>query len=298
MPPEGVGPLREGITQRPILQHKRNSVGILPHMKTANIHNLTLVRSALEELTGRAGGLPSLGVLYGPAGYGKSTALLAVANATRAYYIQMRSVWNAKALMQKILIEMGLPTKVVRTRKSKTGEGETAFGRDLTVAEMLDQVGTQLAASRRPLIIDEFDYCVGGAGMVELVRDIHEISQAPIILSGEEHLPLKLQRWERFHGRVLSWIAAAPVSLADARELAPIYCNVACADDFLELLVDKSGGSVRRVCVNLSAAEQVAADSGWRKIDAKAWGDRPIYSGKPAARNEREQAIVDGTKKS
>lgn len=267
-------------------------------MKTANIHNLALVRSALEELTGRAGGLPSLGVLYGPAGYGKSTALLAVANATRAYYIQMRSVWNAKALMQKVLIEMGLPTKVVRARKGKAGEGEAAFGRDLTVAEMLDAVGSQLASSRRPLIIDEFDYCVGGAGMVELVRDIHEISQSPIILSGEEHLPLKLQRWERFHGRVLSWVAAAPVSLADATELAPLYCNVPCADDFLQLLVNESGGSVRRVCVNLAAAEQAAADGGWRKIDAATWGKRPIYSGKPRARDAREQAIVDGGGKS
>lgn len=265
-------------------------------MKTANIHNLTLVRSALEELTGRAGGLPSLGVLYGPAGYGKSTALLAVANATRAYYIQMRSVWNAKALMQKILIEMSLPTKVVRTRKSKTGEGETAFGRDLTVAEMLDQVGAQLATSHRPLIIDEFDYCVSGAGMVELVRDIHEISQAPIILSGEEHLPLKLQRWERFHGRVLSWVPAAPVSLEDARELAPLYCSVPCADDFLQLLVDKSGGSVRRVCVNLSSAEQKAAAEGWRRIDRKAWGERDISTGKPKARDADQQKIVDANK--
>lgn len=265
-------------------------------MKTANIHNLTLVRSALEELTGRAGGLPSLGVLYGPAGYGKSTALLAMANATRAYYIQMRSVWNAKALMQKILIEMGLPTKVVRTRKGKDNEGETAFGRDLTVAEMLDQVGSQLATSRRPLIIDEFDYCVSGAGMVELVRDIHEISQAPIILSGEEHLPLKLQRWERFHGRVLSWVAAAPVSLADAQELAPLYCSAPCADDFLQLLVSKSGGSVRRVCVNLATAEQFAVAEGWRRIDRKAWGDRPIHSGKPAGRNPEHQAIVDANK--
>lgn len=265
-------------------------------MKTANIHNLTLVRSALEELDGRAAGLPSLGVLYGPAGYGKTTALLALANATRAYYVQMRSVWNAKALMQKLLIEMGLPTKVVRVRKGKGFGGETAFGRDLTVAEMLDAVGEQLAKSRRPLIIDEFDYCVSGGGMVELVRDLHEISQAPIVLAGEEHLPLKLKRWERFHGRVLAWIACAPVSLDDARELAPIYCAAACADDFLGHLVKLSGGSVRRVCVNLSRADQAATENGWKKIDLKTWGDRPVYTGAHTKRSASEQAVIDGAK--
>ncbi len=235
-------------------------------MKTANIQNLTLVRTALESLNGRAAGLPGLGVLYAPAGWGKTTALVAVANASRAYYVQMRSAWGRKALLEKILFEMSLKPQG-------------------TIARMLDDICTQLAGSRRPLIIDEFDFALKGDSMVELVRDIYEGSQASMVLAGEELLPRKLARWERFHSRVLSWIPAAPVSVADARELAPIYCETKCDDDFLDHLVAHSGGSVRRVSVNLARAAEMAAAEGWRRIDRKTWGDTPLYTGQAPTRD-------------
>ena len=234
-------------------------------MKTANIQNLAIVRTAMEALAGRAGGLPGLGVLYGPAGWGKTTALVAVANNARAYYVQMRSAWGRKALLEKILIEMGFKPRG-------------------TIPHMLDEICDQLGKSGRPLMIDEFDFALRGDAMVELVRDIYEGSQAPIILAGEELLPKKLARWERFHSRVLSWVPAQPVSLADAKALAPIYCDTPCADDFMAMLVAKSGGSVRRVSVNLAQAGQVAALEGWRKVDLATWKDRPIYTGRAPAR--------------
>lgn len=231
----------------------------------ANIHNVGLVRTAVEKLVGRNNGLPGFGAIYGPAGYGKSTALLAAANATRAYYVQLRSAWSRKAFLEKILAEMSI---------RPAG----------TIPQLLDQVCQQLAASGRPLMIDEFDYCLKSAGMIELVRDIYEASQSPVILAGEEMLPTKLKRWERFHSRVLSWIPAQPVSLADAQALAPIYCPVPVADDWLQMAVDAAGGSVRRVCVNLSNAADEAAIEGWRAIDRTAWGKRPIYTGEAPER--------------
>ena len=48
-------------------------------MKIANINNLSLVAIAMERLMNRPDGLPGLGVLYGPSGYGKTTATVAVA---------------------------------------------------------------------------------------------------------------------------------------------------------------------------------------------------------------------------
>ena len=167
--------------------------------------------------------------------------------------------------MEKILIEMGM---------KPTG----------TVSRLLDDICTQLAASGRPLIIDEFDFALRSDSMVELVRDIYEGSQAAMILAGEELLPRKLARWERFHSRVLTWIPASAVSLADAQALAPIYCATPCADDFLKMLVDAAGGSVRRVCVNLARADDLAKSEGWRKIDRKTWGELPVYTGQAPIR--------------
>lgn len=234
----------------------------------AQIHNLELVRTAAERLAGRFAGLPGMAALYGPAGYGKTTAALAIANENRAYFVQMRSAWRCKALLEKILLEMG----------AKNPHG--------TIPHLLDQVCEQLATSNRMLIIDEFDYCVRNDSMIELVRDIYEGSQATLLLLGEEMLPQKLKRWERFHGRILSWIPAQPVSLGDARALVDIYCpGVRVAGDLLEHLVKLSAGSVRRVSVNLAAIFETASLEGWESVDRATWGERPVYTGEAPRRS-------------
>ena len=229
--------------------------------RIAPIANLDLVAVVMEKLVNRQDGLPGLAVYYGPSGWGKTTATLAVANRTRAYYVQMRSSWTRKDLLEKILFEMGIKP----------------IGR---TTQLLDQICEQLAASRRPLVLDEFDYAAAKAGSVELVRDIYEGSQSSLLLVGEELLPNKLKRHERFHGRVLNWLPAAPVSLDDARLLAQIYCpDVPVADDMLTHLVSLAHGSVRRVSVNLVNVYDTALVEGWDAIDRAQWGDRSLYTG-------------------
>lgn len=235
-------------------------------MKIANINNLSLVAIAMQRLATRQDGLPGLGVLYGPSGYGKTTATVAVANQTRAYYVQMRSAWSKKTLLEKICFEMGVPAAK-------------------TTAACLDIICEQLAASQRPLIIDEADYLVTKAGMVELVRDIYEGSQAPVMLVGEEMLPTKLKKYERFHGRVLAWVPAQPVGLEDAAELAAVYApKVGIAPDLLKHLVEIAHGSVRRVTVNLVNLAAFAAEKGLSELGLGDVAKAELYRGEAPKR--------------
>lgn len=234
--------------------------------QTAQIFNLELVRTATERLVGRTAGLPGIAVMYAPAGYGKTTAAGAVANENRSYFVQLRSAWTRKTLLEKILVEMSI---------KPAG----------TLSDLLDQIAAQLAASSRMLILDEFDYATRSDSMVELIRDIYEASQSTILLLGEEMLPQKLKRWERFHSRVLSWIPAQPVSVADAALLAPIYApDVTVCEDLLDHMVRNSGGSVRRVCVNLANVADAAAMEGWARAGLREWADRPLYTGEAPRR--------------
>lgn len=234
--------------------------------RIANISNLHLVAVATDKLLNRVDGLPGIGVIYGEAGRGKTIACSALANKTRGYYVQMRSAWNRKTMLEKILFEMGIKQLS-------------------TISSMLDQICEQLAASGRPLIIDEFDFCLRSDAMVELVRDIYEGSQGTLILVGEEMLPHKLKKWERFHSRVMAWIPAMPVSLDDARQLAPIYCPaVEVSDDLMAHVVSSANGSVRRVCVNLTLIHEQANLSAETKMNLKSWGDRDLYNGEAPKR--------------
>ncbi|MCP1290706.1 ATP-binding protein [Chromobacterium sp. S0633] len=229
--------------------------------RVAHIANLDLVAVAAEKLLSRVDGLPGIGVMYGEAGRGKTIACSALANQTRGYYVQMRSAWNRKALLEKILFEMGI---------KPAG----------TIPNLLDQVCEQIAASRRPLIIDEFDFCLRSDGLIELVRDIYEGSQGTLLLVGEETIPQKLKRWERFHSRVMAWIPALPVSLVDAELLAPIYCpSVSIAEDLLARLVEVAHGSVRRVCVNLTRVHEEAMMLAESEMTLAKWGERDLYTG-------------------
>ncbi|MDI9407711.1 MAG: ATP-binding protein [Candidatus Pacebacteria bacterium] len=237
----------------------------LPNM-IANLSNIALISAAVERLDSRVAGLPGIGVMYAPAGWGKTHAAIAIANQTRALMVAMRSAWSRKTLLEKILLELSIKPQG-------------------TIANMLEQVCQGLAAAGRILIIDEADTLVKSDVMIELVRDIYEGSQSSILLIGEELLPQKLKRWERFHSRILIFVPAEPITVADAALLAPIYCpKIEIKKDLLEYLVANSGGSVRRVAVNLNNILETANIEGWRSVDRKQWDNRGLYTGEAPRR--------------
>jgi DNA transposition AAA+ family ATPase len=214
-------------------------VSVRPTGGVAPIATLDMVAATLERLANRRLGVPGIGVLYGPSGWGKTFSTNTLANENRAYYVQMLSAWRSKDLLQKILAEMGV-----------------AHGKE-TVSKLLDMVNQQLSASRRTLIIDEFDHATESHKLVELTRDIYEGSQGSLLLVGEELLPRKLEAWERFHSRVSTWAPAQKVTVEDAAKLAPIYCpGIGIDDDVLIKLVTLSKGSVRRVVNCLTAIHE------------------------------------------
>lgn len=231
----------------------------------AQITNLGLCDLAIERALSRSANLPGLVCFYGPSGYGKSMAANHVANSRRARYVQAKSVWTKKHFLKAVLFEMGIKPAA-------------------TVAEMADQVAEELATSGRPLIIDEMDHLVD-RNAVELVRDLYESSQAAILMIGEEGLPAKLKKWERMHGRVLAWVPAQPVTLADARQLTSLYCpRTEVADDLLSRLIDLAHGSVRRVCVNLERIQEEASIAAVKSMDLATWGKRELYTGEAPKR--------------
>lgn len=231
----------------------------------APLANVGLTVSALQGAMTRPAHLPGIVVLYGPSGLGKSTAAAVAAMQLQAYYVQAKSSWTRKAVYQSILKVMGIvPAK--------------------TIYEMEDQVAAQLAASGRPLIVDECDHLVAKSS-IEIVRDIYEASGAAILLIGEEHLPAGLARWERIHNRVLEWVPAQYATMTDARALRDLYCDrVAVEDDLLAKIHEVSKGVARRICVNLERAQQAALGLGKKSMSLAEWGKRSFYTGEAPVR--------------
>ena len=233
----------------------------------APLANIAIAERAISRALGRGLHQPGLVVIHGPSGYGKSMSAAWVTARNRAYYVQANDFWTKKVMLQDICRALGL--------QFKPGD---------TIADMARIIAAQLEQSGRPLILDEFDYVVD-KNLVEAVRSIYESSKAAILIIGEEALPQKLKKWERFHGRILDWYPAQPASIEDARELAKLYCpHVAVADCLLEKLVEKARGSVRRISTNLEAIHEEAMGNAWDKVTLQLWGTRPIHTGEPPRR--------------
>lgn len=226
----------------------------------APLANVSLCASAVERAMRRPGHLPGMVCMEGPAGYGKSKAATYVSLKYRGYYIQCQETWNSRAILHNILQTMGIPPKQ-------------------RVWEMAEQVCEQLAKSGRPLIVDELDKLVAKKS-VELIRDLYEGSGAVILLIGEQGIYSQLERWERFHRRVLEWVQAVPVDIEDAAHLRRLYHpEINFAEDMLQQITEVSDGSAGRVCLNLALVATYATDVGLTSISLKDWGTREFIVG-------------------
>jgi hypothetical protein len=136
------------------------------------------------------------------------------------------------------------------------------------------------------LIIDEFDFAID-KNLVMAVFSIYEMSRASFILIGEEAMPAKLKKWEKFDGSVLDPLYAEPVGLEDARRLARAKnASLTLADDLLAHLVKIAKGSVRRVSNNLRKIFETGAAEGWDTLRPGALGRSAAAAGGREAEGE------------
>jgi DNA transposition AAA+ family ATPase len=231
----------------------------------ALLKNVSACMALVDELRSRGPHLPGIGVLHGPSGFGKSYSTIFVQNKTRALRVEVGKSWTMRTLVQRILAEAGVEARG-------------------TIADMTEQTIRFLGDDpSRPLIVDEADQLVD-RGMIEIVREIHEHSQAPVLLVGEELLPAKLQRSERTHNRVLNWVAAQPCDAADTRQLIKLFCpTLTIADDLAEAIRARSAGRARRIVVNANRIAEFARNKGVGKLDLAAY-DGPFFTGEPPTR--------------
>ncbi|MGD0660413.1 MAG: ATP-binding protein [Syntrophorhabdales bacterium] len=220
--------------------------------KIKPIQNVALCTAAMQEAMNRRPEQDGIVVLSGPTGFGKTYAACYVANTFHSIYVECTSTFTKKVFFAEVAEAVGISSKGTSRSLEK-------------------EVTETLVALNQPLIVDEVDYLVRN-GLIDVIRDIHRSTGVACLLIGEEELPQKLLKWTRVTGRVLRWVPAQPVSLDDARALAPFYSpKVDIADDLLGAMVKAARGSVRQVSANLVRIEAAALKKSVRKLDLAAW---------------------------
>ncbi len=232
--------------------------------KIVPVKNVSRLNEAGQALINRDLGMPGMGLIWGPTGYGKTTAATWLINQCHGVYIRAMRLWSPKTMLTAMARELDLDVK----------------GRNN--GEMVEAIIQRLAESNRPLFIDEADYIVESKRLTDTLRDIHDISTVPVILIGMHGIEKRIRGNEQFTGRIAQWVPFEGLDFDDAKLLAKSLAEVTISTDLLKQVHQAAspktrqgglqpGAEVRRLVVGLGRIEQYARSRGLEKISSSDW---------------------------
>lgn len=225
--------------------------------------NVAALQLAYEALVTRDRGVPGMCLVYGYSGAGKTTAITALVNKTRGLYVRATSQWTPTAMLSAIMRELGADP--LHRRQA-----------------MLDHIKEQLTGSQRPLFVDEADYLLRDGDMLEALRDVHDLSGAPVVLVGMQDIEKRLVHKRQLSRRLSHWVEFLPSDVEDARTLAGSVCEVQMDDELLLRLHGEADGSIGEMVVGMARIEALAKANGWKKVTGEQWADRKLFIGRAA----------------
>lgn len=237
--------------------------------------NVVRLAKLIKQLEGRTFGQPGIGVMNGEPGMGKSFACAYAASSMDAIHIELKRSWTLKMLLVQLLKKL---------HADQRG----------TIATLMDRAHVELAASRRTLIIDQADYAIA-RGMIEDIRDLHDGSDAPLVLIGLENMPQDLRKFDQVESRVLAWVPADYADFDDTRKLAHMYARgITISDEMLMIVQERNGAVPRRMATDFAKILQRSQEDGLSEVTVQTWGKQPLSRNEPPKpRNRAICAEVD-----
>lgn len=233
---------------------------------TAPLKNVQFFTEVLVRTINTPSYLPRMATFHSPSGYGKTTSAIYASNKYEAIYIEVGDSWSKNSFCDALLKELGVHMKG-------------------TIATKVEKIILELVMLDKPLIIDEFDILIR-KNCLDLVREIQDKTNIPMVLIGEELLVQKLEQNERFHNRILEpFVAAQPCDKEDVRVLCQLYCpDIHIENDLMDRIHKLSQGRARRICVNLHYIKEFCAMEGLNSIDLDRFGEKNLATGMSPAR--------------
>lgn len=228
--------------------------------KVVPVKNIVRLLKGADELMNHNSDTPSIGIVQGKTGYGKTTATTWLVNRVNGIYVRALKSWTPREMLVTLLDEL-----------ERDAHGSNS--------RMVRDIVHALMRNRRPIFIDEADYIAGRDTMVEILRDIHDLAQIPIVLIGETGIERKLAHLERFTRRITQNIQFEPCDAADIRVIAKDLCEVTINDDLLDLVLRRTHGAIGLIKTSLGAIESEARTRGKQSMSIDDWGNRALFTG-------------------
>lgn len=185
--------------------------------------NVKKFAAAVKSIIDAPAGVDRMALVYGDPGLGKTETALWWVNqfGNGAAFVRIIKLMSGRWMLSEIANELG---------ESPAWKTQDLF----------KQITTALSGTDRVIILDEVDYLAHDARVLETVRDIHDQTNAPIVLIGMNEADRKLKRYRHLWRRFSEVVKFEPLGVHDIRNVFDQISEIEVDNSVIEY-VHKSG---------------------------------------------------------
>lgn len=208
-------------------------------ISTRNVTQFNDICVELEDVQSLIG--PSLAMVTGPAGRGKTEAAKHYVAQNSAIYVPPLNIRTPVMLLKTITFDLC---------KVKPGRSE----------KCLEMIGDEMGKERRLIIVDEADLLA--MNVLEMLRNLNELHACPVILIGEEDLKGKIASRRRLASRIRRRVEFSPLTQPDVVLFFKKALDLKLSPEVVTILHRHSKGDWRPVLTAAIAIERALKASG------------------------------------
>ena len=212
-------------------------------VKTTNVKNFI---GLVENLLNKSKNIPKMGLIYGEPGLGKSQTALWLACKYDAIYLRATNLMTGRWLLEEIAKELD------------------EIPRYLT-SDNFNLITQKLKRNPQIIIVDEIDYLMNNLKTIEILRDIHDKTDCPIIFVGMGLAHKKLERYKHLFDRFSEIVKFETFGVNDLKQIFDQLSEVPFTPDAIEFIHRKYNG-FRQIVQLINQLEIVAKDNNLSEI--------------------------------
>ena len=212
-------------------------------VKTTNVKNFI---GLVENLLNKPKNIPKMGLVYGEPGLGKSQTALWLACKYDAIYLRATNLMTGRWLLEEIAKEMD------------------EIPRYLT-SDNFNLIVQKLKQKPKLIIVDEIDYLMNNLKTIEILRDIHDETDCPIIFVGMGLAHKKLEQYKHLFDRFSEIVKFETFSVNDLKQIFEQLSEVSVNTDSIEY-IHKKYNRFRQIVQLIKQMENFAKDNNLTEI--------------------------------
>ena len=215
-------------------------------IKTRNVRNFI---GLVEALKSKPKNIPKMGLVYGEPGLGKTQTALWLACKYDGIYLRASNLMTGRWLLDGLIKEMDELPRYLTSDNFKL-------------------VVKKLKANPKVIFIDEIDYLMNNFKTVEILRDLHDETDCPIIMIGMGLAHRKLERYKHLYDRFSEVLKFETFCVNDTAQIVNELSQVPISADAIEYIHQKYN-RFRQIVQLINKLETLAKENNLTEINSE-----------------------------